>query len=85
MAKKPYNENRLKRDDAVNREYYRLLCKYPNHKHSWIMRNLVEKFFLTERTITAILYGEYERNLKKKLQEQAGDPNQLKLFPDDAA
>lgn len=69
MAKQ---ERMLKRNEAVRKLFYKLLSEKPKYKVSAIVEEVAEKFFLSTRTIDAIIgyEGIYADNVKKQGNQQ---------------
>ncbi|MDB9500051.1 hypothetical protein [Nodularia spumigena] len=73
----------MKRDADLKEAYVSLCDQNPGQPDSVYYAVLSERFYITERTIYAILSGEYERTLNRSKIE-AADPNQLTIFIESA-
>jgi uncharacterized cupin superfamily protein len=69
---------RMKRDECLKNKYVQLVDQRPGERETYYHALLSEEFFITERTVYAILSGEYERTLNAK--KNLIDPNQLSIF-----
>lgn len=74
------NELRLQRDADLIQDFNTMSKDMPWAGTEAIYKMLSAKYYKTPRTVHAIVSGEYERNLKKRMQEQQDDPKQYKLF-----
>jgi hypothetical protein len=74
MSRKP--DLQIKREQQIKEDFSRL--KKPNkYTTDYILTKLTAKYFLTPRTLEAIIFGEYDRRREK----QSSQPdNQMALF-----
>jgi AraC-like DNA-binding protein len=52
-------ERRKLRDEAVKSAYQKWAAKH--YRHDYCIERVAEQFYLSERTISAIVSGEYDR------------------------
>ncbi len=55
-----------KRNTEIERHYAELARKFPHYKNDYILRKVADKYFLSPRTIYAIISGERDKPLKIK-------------------
>lgn len=74
------NKNALKKEAAIKKDFEKLYKRQGHRlRYDYILHMLAEKYYLSARTVGAILNGEYERNRIKK-NGTKGSCMQSKLF-----
>lgn len=71
--KKNQRERLQKRNELVTREFEAICRKEPKWRHEEHLKHCAERFFISKRTVSAILNGEYETRF-------FADTDQLQLF-----
>jgi AraC-like DNA-binding protein len=74
-----HNKNNLEKEAAIKDRFEKLYAKEGHRwKHSYIIEQVAKQFFVSPRTVSAILNGEYDRN--RNARKPKLDPAQLSIF-----
>ncbi len=70
-------DRQLQKETAI-RELYDKLLGEGKYRTDYILREVAARFYISERTVEAILWGEYDK--RRSVSQRGSDPNQTSLF-----
>ncbi len=59
-------KQQIRKEKSIEERYNAMCLQYPHWKEDYILQKIADDFFISKRTVYAVVSGEYERNRAKR-------------------